>query len=551
MRRLGRAVIGLAAFAALPGPAAVAQPPQDAGHHAPVAAWLDTLATRIEQAAAAASAGQDTRAEALRLYLDYFERVEAYYGPGAPDAFEPVSGLVAGTEARFHQLLRAEAPAEAAAIARRIGADVARIEALLAEHPAAARPPSGADRAAAGPVAEPPAEAASRRVARTPEIRAIMEQLAHAEAVLAGGDAAGALRAVERAYLEGFEPIESRLPAATVNRVERLIHLSIRPLLAASASPAALRDPLASLRAALLEADAHLETGGTFWFGAINSLVIILREGLEAVLLIAALLAYLGAAGAGRAARNQIYVGAAIGGAASALTWLLARTLIPIGGASRELIEGITGLAAVAVLLYVSHWLFQKTYIHDWKDFLRDRAGRAVSTGSALAMAGLAFAAVYREGFETVLFYQALLFETGPSALLAGFVPGALLIAAVGIAIIRLGLKLPLRRVFAVTNAVLLLLAFSFIGKSIYNLQEAGLFSPHPLSWAPDHEALRLLIGFYPVAETAMAQAVLLLALLLTYLVFRRRMAGRAGTSGPAPAPAGAAGAARGEPIGA
>ncbi|HEX7090675.1 MAG TPA: FTR1 family protein [Longimicrobiales bacterium] len=551
MRRLGRAVIGLAVFAALPGPAAAVQQSQDAGQ-APVAAWLDTLATRIEQAAAAASAGQDTRAEALRLYLDYFERVEAYYGPGTPDAFEPVSGLVAGTEARFHQLMRAEAPAEAAALARRIGADVARIEALLAERPAAARPPSGAGGAAdAGPVAQRPAEASPRRFARTPEIRAIMEQVAHAEAALAGGDAAEALRAVERAYLEGFEPIESRLPAATVNRVERLIHLSIRPLLAASASPAALRDPLDSLRTALLEADAHLESGGTFWFGAINSLVIILREGLEAVLLIAALLAYLSAAGAGRAARKQIYAGAALGVAASALTWLLARTLIPIGGASRELIEGVTGLAAVAVLLYVSHWLFQKTYIHDWKDFLRDRAGRAVSTGSALAMASLAFAAVYREGFETVLFYQALLFETGPSALLAGFVPGALLIAAVGVAIIRLGLKLPLRRVFAVTNAVLLLLAFSFIGKSIYNLQEAGLFSPHPLSWAPDHEALRLLLGFYPVAETAVAQAILLLALLLTYLVFRRKMAGRAAASRPAPAPARAAGAAGSGPIGA
>ncbi|HEY8469377.1 MAG TPA: FTR1 family protein [Longimicrobiales bacterium] len=551
MTRLRRAVIGLAALAALPGAAAAAQQSPDA-EHGPVAAWLDTLRARLEGAGAAASAGQDTRTEALRLYLDYFERVEAYYGPGAPHGFEPVSGLIAGAEARFHQLLRVETPAEAAAIARQLSDDVARIEALLAERPAAGRLHPGADGVAAeGPIAEPPVEAPSRREARTPEIRAIMERLAQAEAALDGGDAAAALRAIERAYLEGFEPIESRLPAGTVNRVERLIHLSIRPMLAASASPAALREPLASLRAALLEADAHLEAGGTFWFGAINSLVIILREGLEAVLLIAALLAYLSAAGAGRAARNQIYVGAGVGVAASVLTWLLARTLIPIGGASRELIEGITGLAAVAVLLYVSHWLFQKTYIHDWKDFLRDRAGRAVSTGSALAMAGLAFAAVYREGFETVLFYQALLFETGPSALLAGFVPGAVLVAAVGVAIIRLGLKLPLRRVFGVTNAVLLLLAFSFIGKSIYNLQEAGLFSPHPLPWAPDHEALRLLIGFYPVAETALAQAALLLALLLTYVVFRRRLAARGAASGPAAAPAGAAGAARGEPVGA
>ena len=83
------------------------------------------------------------------------------------------------------------------------------------------------------------------------------------------------------------------------------------------------------------------------------------------------------------------------------------------------------------------------------------RGGLAISKGSALAMAALAFAAVYREGFETVLFYQALSFETGPTAVMAGFLPGLALIGAVGVGIVRMGIRLPIRRLFAITNAVL------------------------------------------------------------------------------------------------
>jgi high-affinity iron transporter len=212
------------------------------------------------------------------------------------------------------------------------------------------------------------------------------------------------------------------------------------------------------------------------------------------------------------------------GVAATAATWIVARLIVPMGGASRELVEGLTSLVAVGVLIYVSNWLFQKTYIHDWKDYLRQRVGIAVSTGSGLAMAALAFAAVYREGFETVLFYQALLFDAGPGAVLAGAVPGALVIGALAVAIIRLGVKLPLRRVFAVTNAVLLYLAFGFVGKGLYNLQEAGVFAPHPLAFLPDFAALRQLLGIYPIAETVAAQGLFAAGVLVTYVYYRRGM---------------------------
>jgi high-affinity iron transporter len=138
-------------------------------------------------------------------------------------------------------------------------------------------------------------------------------------------------------------------------------------------------------------------------------------------------------------------------------------------------------------------------------------------------MTALAFAAVYREGFETVLFYQALAFDAGVGAILLGFVPGMILIVLIGIGIIRMNAKLPLRKVFAWTNAVLMYLAFVFIGKGIYNLQEGGLFSATPLP-LPDHPALRQLLGFYPVMQTVMAQAAFLLLIGLTYLWYRKKM---------------------------
>ena len=146
-----------------------------------------------------------------------------------------------------------------------------------------------------------------------------------------------------------------------------------------------------------------------------------------------------------------------------------------------------------------------------------------MTSGSALAMATLAFAAVYREGFETVLFYQALSLDAGVGAVLGGFIPGAIVIGAVGFAIIRAGAKLPLKKVFTLTNAVLMYLAFVFIGKGLYNLQEGGLYSAHPLP-LPSHPALEQLLGFHPIVETLFAQLLFLLLLGGTYVYYRRKI---------------------------
>ncbi|MBI4539007.1 MAG: FTR1 family iron permease [Gemmatimonadetes bacterium] len=479
---------------------------------------------------------ESARERALSLYITRQEYIELFYGPGGrllSPGDEALPAAVKDSEARFHellQLLNASPAPNSAQAAAAVSAVEAEYRRVLREAERAGVPLSPRGQAFGGTSALAGSETPPRPMVRvgrsgrepvTPAIRAMLERLGAAGRAYRAGDAPAALAQVEEAYLEGFEPLEPRLPAASVIRVERLIHLSLRPQMARSAPLEAVQETLDTLRAELLAADARLADGAGFLFGALNSFAIIVREGLEAVLLIAAILAYLSRVDGEGWHRRRIYAGVALGVAASAVTWVVARTLVPIGGGRRELIEGVTALVAVGVLIYVSNWLFQRTYIDGWKEYLKGQVGRAVSTGSAFALAGLAFAAVYREGFETVLFYQALLFDAGPGAVLSGFVPGLALIGGAGVAIIRIGVRLPLRTLFGVTNALLLYLAFVFLGKGLYSLQEGGVFAPHALTWAPDHEVLRQLLGLYPVAETLLAQGAFLLVLAGTYRFYR------------------------------
>lgn len=479
--------------------------------------WVTEARTGLQRVMRLAADGDlaGARAEASRVYLDYYEVLEGWYGTGGTYAREPLSARIAAGEAAFHELLRSTNAAELQRSARELEASLADLGRLAVRLGVPLYPSGKVE-------SNVQLEASPERPFVSAELVPWEASLAAAEAAHARGSYTESLRLVEQFYLEGFEPLESRLPAGLTASIERIIHLQLRPALKAHSGSA---PTFAALRSELSRADQFLAQGASFWFGAANSLIIIVREGLEAVLLVGALLAYLTAARATRKERRRIWLGAGAGVIASLLTWVIARTLIPIGGASRELIEGITALIAVGVLLYVSHWLFQKTYIHDWKTYLRDHLGSALSRGSAFAMMGLAFAAVFREGFETVLFYQALVFDAGSRAVLAGFAPGVIIISVIGWAVIRAGLKLPLKRVFAVTNTILLYLAFVFLGKGIFNLQESGAFAAHPIGWLPSHPLLQQLFGFYPLVETLLAQCALAVVLVFAVLAYRVQIA--------------------------
>ena len=202
---------------------------------------------------------------------------------------------------------------------------------------------------------------------------------------------------------------------------------------------------------------------------------------------------------------------------------------------NRELLEAITALAAVAILVVVSFWLIQRLEHRRRMEFMRARTAAAIAAGSTGAFFALGFTAVYREGFETVLFYQALaLFAEGLGLWVAlGAVVAASALAAVGYAILGLGRKLPLRPMLIVGASMLLLLSVAFVGNAVRSLQEADVLAVDPIrgGWARLPVFVAELTGIHPTTQGIAAQAVLLgiyvagAAWLFGFAALRRRRA--------------------------
>ncbi|HHO58154.1 MAG TPA: iron permease [Oceanithermus profundus] len=267
---------------------------------------------------------------------------------------------------------------------------------------------------------------------------------------------------------------------------------------------------------------ALAQTAGWGW-GALSGATIVLREGLEAALVLGAVLVYLRAAGAGARLLQGLWGGATAALLASGAAWWASSLLLGTSEAGREVLEGVTALLAAGVLFFVINWLFHQAYVVDWTDRMRARARAAVARGSALGLAVLGFLVVFREGFETVLFYRALLLQAPASAAGAGFALGLLAIALVVALLVRGGGRLPVRRAFQVLGWLLLVLAIGFVGNGVHELQEAG-WLPETAWWAAafDHAALKW-AGLRGTLETLGSQAAYLLLLAGSFLLARAR----------------------------
>lgn len=289
---------------------------------------------------------------------------------------------------------------------------------------------------------------------------------------------------------------------------------------------ASLAEVQASLMSGLERAERTFADRPSMAGMFVQSMLLLLREGVEAILVVGALLTFLVKTGAGER-RRDIHLGVILALAASALTAVLIETVFKLSPRHQETLEGITMLVAVAVLFYVSYWLLSKMEVVKWTSFVKSRVHTAVTTGSTFALASAAFLAVYREGFETILFYKALIVSGGPSALppiLFGMLVGGVLLGVVYFAINRFGVRLPLRPFFAVTSVFLYLMAFIFAGKGVAELQAGTMVPTTFVSWGPRVPAL----GIYPTLETMLAQGVLVLlalfALAWVFLVEPRRL---------------------------
>jgi high-affinity iron transporter len=243
-----------------------------------------------------------------------------------------------------------------------------------------------------------------------------------------------------------------------------------------------------------------------------DSFLVILREGFEAILVVSALAAYLRKVGAA-SHLPWLYGGAAAAVAASVGLWALARTVVEISGAAREALEGWTMLVAAAVLFWVSYWLVSKAEAARWQAFVRRAATAALGRGALFGFGFLSFVVVFREGFETVLFYEALLARAGrgASAVVSGFGAGVVALAGVSFLWLRLGARIPLGLFFGLTGGLLYFLAFKFVGAGVFELQAAQVLSRTPFPAFPDRPWLRDWFGLYPSVEGLALQGVLVL----------------------------------------
>jgi high-affinity iron transporter len=243
------------------------------------------------------------------------------------------------------------------------------------------------------------------------------------------------------------------------------------------------------------------------WGAFLQSLLIIVREGFEAILVIGAVVAFLIKMGH-RERLRSIWTGVAFGVLASAATAVVLATVFSHIPASREIVEGVTMLIAVAVLFSVSYWLISRVEAAKWQKFIRQKVGVALEHGGGKALVLVAFLAVYREGAETALFYQAL-FNEGSNVALPlslGIVAGLVVLALIFTLFYRYGVKIPMRPFFTVTSVLLYYMAFVFMGKGIRELQEGDIIPVTVMRGLPNIPSM----GIFPSVESLTAQALLI-----------------------------------------
>jgi high-affinity iron transporter len=376
-----------------------------------------------------------------------------------------------------------------------------------------------------------PARAEARVAAETEVLAAVRRGLAEVVDVYRRNDPGAASLATD-AYLR-FEPLEPGLAAADPALVTRIEEGFLR-LRAALRQPDATADVervAAEIGRELdaVEARIGAAQAGT-WARFLQSATIILREGFEAVLVVGALLTYVTRAGQ-PAMRWPIQIGTVVGLVASLATAALVGTALRANPATAESLEGFTMLLASVMLFWVSYWIISKAEADRWQRYIRGKVEAALSSGSGVALGASAFLAVYREGFETVLFYQALLGTSpaGDAAVGGGLLVGTALLAVAYVLFRRLGHRLAMARFFLVTGALLLGMSITFAGQGVRELQAAGVLALTPLPGVATVPAL----GLFPTVETMAAQGVLLLLVLVGGFV---TLSGRRHPQAPPPA---------------
>lgn len=343
------------------------------------------------------------------------------------------------------------------------------------------------------------------------------------------GEAQNAILDVQDSYFDRFEAsgMENKIGSrdSAFKTTLEAYFTRLVSLMKAGQPAERLQSEASALEQDLQKAVTMLGEGEeTQWSLLLYSLMIIVREGLEALLIVAAIVAYM--------VKNNhqdklplIRQSVIVALVASVITAVIFQLLFTNSGASRELLEGITMLIAVVMLFFMSYWLLSKVEARHWKAWLEGKLSHSLTKGSLVGLWLTSFLAVYREGAETVLFYYALIGDAkdvaGHMAIGAGFVIGCVVLLAAWLVMRYSVVRLPLKPFFMFTGSFMYLMAFVFAGKGVLELVEGKLFQPTLINGFPEISWL----GIYPYVETLLPQAVLLLAALLALWVMRRKSA--------------------------
>ncbi|HEX8574070.1 MAG TPA: cytochrome c/FTR1 family iron permease [Allosphingosinicella sp.] len=349
------------------------------------------------------------------------------------------------------------------------------------------------------------------------------ERLRQSLAAYEAGDRKAATELALSAYLDGFEPVEPMLAArdpGLMARVEAAMG-ELRAAIAGGRDPRQVRERVAALDGLFDETERALSPEqGSDASTFLGAFTILLREGLEALLIVIGMLAFLRKADRAEMVR-PVHLGWIAALAAGFATWWAATHLLSISGAGRELTEGFGSILAALILLFVGIWMHGKAQAGEWQRYIKDKVGRALSRKSAWFLFLLAFVAVYREVFETILFFAALSSDGRLGALIGGGAAALVVLGVVAMLMLRFSRKLPISKFFAYSSALVAVLAVVLAGKGVAALQEAGMIGVTPLGGAPRVEIL----GLYPTLEGLLAQAATLIVLLAGFA--RNRRGGR------------------------
>jgi high-affinity iron transporter len=347
------------------------------------------------------------------------------------------------------------------------------------------------------------------------------------------GNVEDAYIAARNSYLDHFEyveiPLRVRDEDLTLEVEED--YAALRNLIEAEAPLGEIESVAAEVHRGLDDVERTLSEPGLAApvLALVYAFTIIFREGLEAVLVVAAVLGYL------EASRNTQYRGAVLKGvgaavAATVVLFVATTLFVQLAPLQRELLEAGTALLAVGVLFYVSFWLITRLEHRRWMEFMKAKVWAAATTGSTLALAGVGFTAVFREGFETTLFFQALIgFAQGliPYVVI-GSLAGVVVLGVIGWVVFKAGRKIPVRSFLTTAVLLVMVLSVAFVGNAVRGFQEATYLPITHIESLPDLPIfVAQLTGWYPTRETILAQGALTLVYLLgalwTFVVLPRR----------------------------